>query len=157
MISPDFSIKSFSSKNSNIRINYQPNFILVSNKGSFFGDIIPIYKSYNELSTIIVSSVDSLSRLILLSRVFVICTVSLLQELLHNIAFQGFILLSSAYQQASALPDQYRYIKNKILETVGLFYSSESRLLWWIDTKLEIKKLLAIIKKYCLPNLYNFN
>jgi murein DD-endopeptidase MepM/ murein hydrolase activator NlpD len=124
---------------------YQPNFVLVGRKNNFFGDIIPVYRSQGQLSTIIVSSTESLSRLVLLSRIFIVCTVSLLQELLHSIAFQAFILLSSAYQQTLSLPHKYRYLQDKILETLDLLYSQESRHLWWLDFKLEVKKINSII------------
>ena len=127
-------------------LNYQPNFVLVGQKTNFFGDIIPIYRSQSQLSTIIVSSTESLSRFVLLSKVFIICMVSLVQEFLHGVGFQVFVLLSSAYQQALSLPEKYSYLQDKILEAASLVYSEDARSLWWLDIKLELKKVNSLIQ-----------
>lgn len=126
--------------------DYQPNFILVGQKTAVFGDIIPIYKSYHELSTTIVSSWESLARLVWQSRVFLVCVFSLLSELLHNTIYQTILVCSVLYEQATHLPEKYNQLRNQLTSLIYTLSNQKTRGLWWLDIKLEIKKFISDVE-----------
>jgi len=126
--------------------DYQPNFILLGDKKNLFGDIIPVYKSYQELSDIIVSSQESLSRMIFLSKIFFICLFSFVFESINNVAYQSLLFVSSIRNEISRLPDHYAHIKLSFVELANTLTNHDTRDLWWLDFKLEVKQALQTIK-----------
>ncbi len=139
--------------NSNISLSdsfhYQPNFVLVgdgnsakTSMGSIFGDILPIYPSYQELTSTIVTSFDSFISLILLSKTFSICLLSFLNTVLSNSIYQTFVLASSVYEQVREIPSIYSATYKKVLDLTDLFASQQGRELWWLEVKLDIKNLV---------------
>jgi len=143
---------SFSRKNTVIYSNYyQPNFILVdeSNKNNLllFGDILPIYKSYQELTNIVVASWEGLNSLILLSHTFGVCLLSLLNNILHNTVYQSYLFLAGSWEQVSLLPNRYNSLKNKIYNLLEIFSSAQNRELWWLEMKLDLKNVMRNVEK----------
>jgi murein DD-endopeptidase MepM/ murein hydrolase activator NlpD len=136
---------------------YQPNFVLVNTGNtrrpttSFFGDIVPIYSSTKELTSVIVTSWESLSSLVILSKTFAVCVLSFLNTVLHNTVYQAYTTLVSAYGQIVLLPEKYEYLQVKFENLIELFGSTQGREMWWLEVRLDIKNLLN--KAYKLINL----
>ncbi|MEI6728091.1 MAG: M23 family metallopeptidase [bacterium] len=133
-------------------IKYQPNFVLVGDitkkinySQAAFGDIIPVYKTVQQLSEMIISSKESLSEFILLSRVFIVCLMSLVLEVLNNTFYQGLIFSVSVYEQVLLLPDRYQEVKKNVREVVEIFASKETRGLWWIGVKIDLKETVSAV------------
>lgn len=138
------SFSSDSDEDSFLKISsYKPNFILLTDNKSFFGDIIPVYKSYQELSDIIISSKESLVKMVFVSSVFFVCLLSLLLESINNIAYQSLLFVSSIKNQVVSLPDQYTKIKNSFVELTNILTNREIQGLWWLNFKLSLKQDLA--------------
>lgn len=128
--------------------DYQPNFILLGNKKNLFGDIIPVYKSYQELSDIIISSQESLVKMIFVSKIFFICLFSLVFESINNVAYQSLLFVSAIKNEVYRLPDYYNDIKNSFVELANILTNHETRDLWWLDFKLEIKQTVDNIGSF---------
>lgn len=128
--------------------NYQPNFILLGEKKNIFGDIIPVYKSNQELSDIIISSQESLIKMIFISKIFFICLFSFVLESINNVAYQSLLFVSAIKNQVNALPDYYNSVKKSFVELTNILTNHDTRDLWWLDFKLELKQSLNTIKTF---------
>jgi len=129
-------------------VNYQPNFILLGDKKNLFGDIIPVYRNYQELSDIIISSKESLARMVFVSSVFFVCLFSLVLESINNIAYQSLLFVSSIKNQVYTLPDYYNNVKKSFIELSNILTNQETRDLWWLDFKLEFKQNLNLVQEF---------
>jgi murein DD-endopeptidase MepM/ murein hydrolase activator NlpD len=135
---------------------YQPNFVLINQKSigqaiSMFGDILPVYSSSRELTNIIVTSWESLSNLVILSRTFLVCLLSFLNSVIHNTVYQAYTLMMSAYGQVLLLPERYSHVQNKLENLIKIFATDQGRELWWLEVKIDLKQVLN--KAYTLINL----
>ena len=91
-----------------INNTYQPNFVLKNSSNLLvvasgsglvvFGDIIPLYKSQNQLVEIIVLSRESLVNFLLTSRTVFICLISLFSQFINSLAYQTYILIGQLYE-----------------------------------------------------------
>lgn len=150
-------IKSFA-KSTNQQHYYQPNFILVdanSNQSkAIFGDIVPLYHSYDEVVSIIVTSWDSLYDFILRSSVIMVCILSIASQVINNAAYHSYLLVMSGYNEILELPNRYRSIKTKYTELLSILLSSDTRSLFFLEIKLEtqtiLNKLLSILSDVSL-------
>jgi murein DD-endopeptidase MepM/ murein hydrolase activator NlpD len=126
--------------------NYQPNFVLIKVKNTIFGDIIPIYKSQKELTSFVISSWDSFNSLVLNSRVFLVCLLSLVSEIIRNTIYQLYLLLGSAYETLDSVNSGFSTAKQNVLEAIESLSSQTSREFWWLEIKLETKKIYSKIR-----------
>jgi murein DD-endopeptidase MepM/ murein hydrolase activator NlpD len=131
--------------------NYKPNFVLVGNVSknnqtrTAFGDIIPVYRATQQLTEVIISSKESLSEFILLSRVFFVCLMSLVLEILNNMFYQSLVFSVSVYDQVLLLPERYSAVKRSLNEIIEIFASKETRGLWWIGVKIDLKETVSTL------------
>ena len=123
---------------------YQPNFILVSSpsRGSFFGDIIPIYRTSQELTSVIVASWEGLSDFILYSKNFLVCVLSFLSQAINNTAYQTYLIINLAYQQVLELPSVLGNYKQQVESAFNTISKESTRELWWLEVRLDIRQLL---------------
>lgn len=133
--------------------SYQPNFILVDANGqqskAIFGDIVPLYSSYDEVITLIVTSVDSLYDFILHSSVFMVCLLSFANQLINNIAYHSYLVVVAGYQEVMELPARFNRLKNHYTELLELVVSADTRSLLILEVKLDIQTALnKLLKLY---------
>jgi murein DD-endopeptidase MepM/ murein hydrolase activator NlpD len=123
---------------------YQPNFILVNkpSKGSFFGDIVPVYRTTQELSNVIVTSWEGLSSFILNSSNFLVCVLSFLSQAINNTAYQSYLIINSAYQQVLEMPEILGGVSSKLQIAFETLAQESTRELWWLEVKLDVRTLI---------------
>ncbi len=122
---------------------YQPNFVLVDSPSSrsLFGDILPFYSSYKELTQIIVATQEGLTNLIFVSRVFFICISSMIAELFNNLVYRSFISLNLVFTIARAIPRLTNQWLELAIELYDIFSDSQAKSIWWLEQKLGFKEL----------------
>jgi murein DD-endopeptidase MepM/ murein hydrolase activator NlpD len=126
---------------------FQPNFVLVDyqspreNSVNLFGDIVPFYKN-QAVSDVVVSSQEALENLVWYSRVVVICVLSLVEEILHNAVYQGYLLACASLEEVSKTPRIAKYLKNQIVENWQALSDARNREFWWLEVKIETKQRL---------------
>jgi murein DD-endopeptidase MepM/ murein hydrolase activator NlpD len=130
-----------------LELDYQPNFILVNppdshSQASIFGDILPFYSSYQELSSLIVTSWEALNDLVLKSRIVFTCIISFFNQLVNNLAYQTYLTTLAGYEIVSQLPDTYFEIKNHFVELIQTLANAQTRELWWIEIKIDIRRII---------------
>jgi murein DD-endopeptidase MepM/ murein hydrolase activator NlpD len=135
--------RSLSSSN----LSYQPNFILINQSNStvgqaLFGDILPFYSSYHELASVIVTTWESLYNFILQSNTFITCILSFFNQVVNSAAYQTYLAVTGVYDEVLALPNHYGGLKRRFQELVEALSSQETRELWWLELKLDIRGLL---------------
>jgi len=137
---------------------YQPNFVLKhspsllvlasGNGTSVFGDIIPFYKSQNQLVEVIVLSRESLINFVLASRTVFICLTSLFSQFINSLAYQTYTLVGQFCVLTTDLPSYYRTWFKEIQYLIGIINDIKSRELWWLSFKIELRiGLNKLIKK----------
>jgi hypothetical protein len=126
--------------------SYQPNFILVDANGhhskAVFGDIVPLYTSYDEVVSLIVTTWDSLYDFILHSSSFVICLLSIANQLINNAAYYTYLVVTAGYQEVMALPERFGKLKRQYTELLEVVSTPETRSLLWLEVKLDIQTAL---------------
>jgi murein DD-endopeptidase MepM/ murein hydrolase activator NlpD len=110
---------------------------------NFFGDILPFYSSYKELTQIIVATQEGLVNLIFLSRVFFICISSIISELFNNLVYRSFISLNLVFSVARAVPKLANEWLDLAIELYDILTSSQSRGIWWLERKLGYRELAS--------------
>ena len=157
-----------------INNTYQPNFVLKNSSnllvvasGSglvIFGDIIPLYKSQNQLVEIIVLSRESLVNFLLTSRTVFICLISLFSQFINSLAYQTYILIGQLYELVIGLPTNYYSLVKEIQFLMEILNDVKSRELWWLSFKIELRisvnkfikklqKVLYFTQKFYLTGL----
>jgi len=145
----------------------QPNFILVPESRrptAIFGDIIPLFKSHQELSDVIITSWESLASFALNSQVLAVCVLSFLVQIVNNITYQSYITLVDGYNTIIALPDSFKAIKNQFAQFLEVLSQEQTRELWWLDTRLSfidqmdrlihsLSTTLQIVRKFYLATI----
>ncbi len=132
---------------------YQPNFVLMSHRSlatsgsKIFGDILPIYPSQRELINVIVTSWDSFIDFILFSRIFGTCILSFVNTIINNSVYQSYLIVNAAYQEVLALPDKFSSVRKRLEDIISAFTSAQTRDLWWLEFKLDLRLLLKRISK----------
>ena len=104
---------------------YKPNFVLVNQKNSLpiasiFGNIIPIYISDFEFSKFINSTKKNTLNVYILGKVGLVCLLSMLQQIINNVAYQGYLLLLITLEEVSLLPEKKRSLQKSILAFIGI-------------------------------------
>ena len=132
--------------------SYQPNFILVDANSqyskSIFGDIVPLY-NYDDVVSLIVTSWDSLYDFILHSSSFMVCLLSIANQLLNNAAYYSYIVVVSGYQQVMELPTKFNKLKSQYQELLEIVSSPNTRSLLWLEVKLDAQTALdKLLKLY---------
>lgn len=133
--------------------SYQPNFVLVDANGqnsrAVFGDIVPLYSSYDEVVSLIVTSWDSLYDFILHSSSFMICLLSIANQLINNAAYYSYTVVLAGYQEVVALPDRFNRLKQQYTELLEIVTTAETRSLLWLEVKLDVQTALdKLLKLY---------
>lgn len=130
------------------RFSYQPNFVLVEShnsskpNSSIFGDIVPMYNSYNELTSIIVTSFESLYNFVLQSNAVMVCVLSFVNQLIQSAVYQSYIIVTTGYTQIVSLPDRFSKIKNKYTELLEVLSNTNTRSLFILEAKIDVMILL---------------
>jgi murein DD-endopeptidase MepM/ murein hydrolase activator NlpD len=114
----------------------KPNFILVLNDKNT-DNILP-----NNLKTAIIESDQGLRDVVLNSKVFIICLFSLVSEIINNVVYQSYLSIIACLEILDDLPSHLSYIKTNINHSLELITNSDTRYLWWLNTKLEIRTAL---------------
>ncbi len=135
----------------NPRINKQ-NFVLVKritapaafNKAFAFSDFTT--SAYSEANNVIVSSREGLSNLILNSWVFITCISSFLYQVINNSVYQLYLLSVYIWDQISLIPNSFGNFKSGLVDFFSAVTLSDTRELWWIDVKLDLKRVVRKIK-----------
>lgn len=129
--------------------HYKPNFILIdsvstSRVGSLiFNDILPVYRSTEELVSIINASLDDISRFFWLSKTFLICTFSFLYIIMENAVYQSYLILSELYYHVSIFPEYCKSLKSRVNDILAIFNSTQARELWWLELKIDLTTVLS--------------
>ncbi len=128
---------------------YKPNFILVNSptKSTFFGDIIPVYKVTQELTSIVITSWESLSEFILYGQNFLVCVLSFLNQAINNTAYQSYLIINFAYQQVLEFPSILGDYTKQIETAFHTISQESTRELWWLEVKLDVRTLLDKVVK----------
>lgn len=126
---------------------YQPNFVLVNyaftpTNRMVFGDIIPVYRSYQELTNIVVTSWESLNHLVLFSSTFTSCLLSIVNTFLQSTVYQSYVAVTSLYIHTKSLPERYTRIEKKLEQILQVFADAQTRDLWWLEVKLDVKTII---------------
>jgi len=118
-----------------------PNFVLVSDSPKpevIFGDLIPFYKSYQQLSEIVVTSWENLASFVLQSHIFAVCVLSFLGQLINSAVYQSYITLLNNYQSVVTLPETFADIKNSFTQLLEILSTERTRSLWLLDMRLSL-------------------
>lgn len=121
---------------------YTPNFILVTNNTyKIFGDIIPKYSQQN-FDTVINNSDQGFRDFVLNSKSFIICLLAFLSEVLNSVLYQTYLGVLYTLEKLDELPYFLNNIKTSALDALELITNSETRHLWWLNAKLEVRTTL---------------
>jgi murein DD-endopeptidase MepM/ murein hydrolase activator NlpD len=124
------------------RFNSTPNFVLVnsgSNGSTLFGDILPFYSSYKELSSVIVATREGLARLVMYSGVFLVCITSFISEFLNNAFYAVYTVSAATYSVARTIPSTLQNIYQATRESITMASHADTREMWYLQLKVDAR------------------
>jgi murein DD-endopeptidase MepM/ murein hydrolase activator NlpD len=119
-----------------------PNFVLVnsgSSISSLFGDILPFYPSYKQLSSVIVATSESLAKLILYSHIFLVCITSFIAEFINNSIYFSYLVISAFISLVSRIPDILVKLVNQTIDLGKTLVHNESREMLALQLKVDAR------------------
>jgi murein DD-endopeptidase MepM/ murein hydrolase activator NlpD len=134
------------------KFSYQPNFVIVESNNSsksnpIFGDIVPMYSSYADLTSVIVTSFESLYNFVLQSNAVMVCLLSFVNQLIQSAVYQSYIIVTTGYSQIISLPDRFSRLKRKYSELLEILSDTDTRSLWLLEIKIDTMVVIQKLQK----------